>query len=174
MAKWEAINSMEKNIQAAWLSPKHALYVDRRRSYVEWFSVEDGNKCQRMGRYSFECSDDWETIHTEAIKAVYSFLKKIQKRVPLSDVEEDMLAVLEQELGTSDKEDKAMICKMLLPVYQQTRQFSDLVDLVYEKDEKKDVETVTAVFANGAKRRINVTMDSGWRMIQDIANHIDG
>ena len=93
----------------------------------------------------------------------------------LEKADQEMLNILAAELSQRyESENKTIICKLLLHTYQHTRQFSDLVDLVYEKDEKDDTETVVAVFANGGTRRINVTMDSGWRMIQDIANHIDG
>lgn len=70
-------------------------------------------------------------------------------------------------------ENKKLICRLLLNAFQATRQFNDLIGLEYER-KTGGVETVTAVFSGGGKRVINVTMDSGWRMIQDIANHIDG
>lgn len=63
-------------------------------------------------------------------------------------------------------EDKNLICALLLMVCKATRGAGDLMSLVY--DEGK--ETVTATFANGGKRKINVEMDSGTAMIRDIMN----
>lgn len=72
------------------------------------------------------------------------------------------------------KEDKALICKIFLQVLRATRQFDDLEELAYEKDGITRMETVTARFKNGGVRWIDVTADSGWAMIQDIVNRIDG
>lgn len=71
-------------------------------------------------------------------------------------------------------EDKKVICNSLLKALQETRQFDNLVELNYEKRKEGRLEIVTAVFANGNKREINVTLDSGWSMLKDIINHIDG
>lgn len=68
-------------------------------------------------------------------------------------------------------EDKAKICKMLLPVLQQTSNLYDLVDLEYERLDR-DVEIVTATFANGFQKRANVSIDSGTAMIRDIIKQI--
>lgn len=68
-------------------------------------------------------------------------------------------------------EDKKEICKALLPVLQKTRGLCDLTDLKYKKL-GPDQEIVTAIFENGATRKINVSIDSGLAMIRDIMNHI--
>lgn len=65
-------------------------------------------------------------------------------------------------------ENKKEIIAALLPVLQNTRGFSDLKDIQYgEKDRLYD-EYVDLIFESGAKKRINVTADSGIAMIMDI------
>ena len=61
-------------------------------------------------------------------------------------------------------ENKQLICKKLVPVLQLTRNLYDLIDLDYDPDK----EVVTATYANGSKKEINVRMDSGTAMIRDI------
>ena len=68
-------------------------------------------------------------------------------------------------------EDKAKICEILLPVLQRTSNLFDLVDLEYERLDR-DVEIVTATFANGFQKRANVSIDSGTAMIVDIIKQI--
>ena len=63
-------------------------------------------------------------------------------------------------------EDKKEITEALLPVLQLTRGFSDLVSLEYDCNEYE--EWVTAIFANGHTKIVNVTMDSGTTLISDI------
>ena len=65
-------------------------------------------------------------------------------------------------------EDKAKICKMLVPVLQATDNLFDLVDLEYERKANGYEEIVTALFANGAEKIINVSADSGTAMICDV------
>lgn len=65
------------------------------------------------------------------------------------------------------RENKQKICRMLAAVIQQTRGGDDLKSLEY--DEKTEI--VTAYFAGGGKRRINVACDSGFAMMKDIINH---
>jgi len=65
-------------------------------------------------------------------------------------------------------ENKQKICDLLLAALQATYSASDLVSLTFDAE----AEIVTATFASGGKRRINVAMDSGTAMIRDIANHI--
>lgn len=65
-------------------------------------------------------------------------------------------------------EDKQLICTMLVPVLQKTRNLWDLVDLKY--DPKTDL--VTATFASGFTKKANVAMDSGTSMIRDIIGQI--
>ena len=61
-------------------------------------------------------------------------------------------------------EDKQMICDKLLITLRYTSHLYDLLRLTYD-DEK---EIVTAMFDNGYEKRVNVHMDSGYAMIQDI------
>lgn len=68
-------------------------------------------------------------------------------------------------------EDKAKICKILLPALQATRNLSDLVNLTYEELDSGE-ETVTATFENGYKKKAWVTADSGTSMIRDIISQI--
>lgn len=70
-----------------------------------------------------------------------------------------------------DREDKQIICNLLLPCLQQTRNLHDLVKLEYT-DHGKDYETVTATFVNGYSKRANVAADSGTSMIRDIIAQI--
>ena len=67
-------------------------------------------------------------------------------------------------------EDKQAICIALTKALRLTRQFEDLGYLEY--DDKS--ETVQVKFENGGARRIRVGLDSGYAMIKDIVNHIDG
>ena len=65
-------------------------------------------------------------------------------------------------------ENKQKICDLLATALQETYGASDLLSLEY--DAKR--ESVTATFASGGKRVINVAMDSGTAMIRDIVNHL--
>lgn len=62
------------------------------------------------------------------------------------------------------REDKQKILDLLLPALQATSNLNDLVALTYVEE----VECVRADFASGGWKRINVAMDSGTAMIQDI------
>lgn len=64
-------------------------------------------------------------------------------------------------------EDKQKICQLLLAALQATRGQSDMVSLDYERI-NGDTEIVTAKYADGGTRKINVSMDSGEAMIRDI------
>lgn len=61
-------------------------------------------------------------------------------------------------------ENKQLICNYLLKTLQHTRNQLNLTQLKYDPDR----EIVTAVWANGAVKNINVAMDSGTAMIRDI------
>lgn len=65
-------------------------------------------------------------------------------------------------------ENKQYICDLLLPALQATRHLEDLIDLEYDSSR----DTVTATFAIGSTRLIDVTGDSGTAMIKDILEHI--
>lgn len=65
-------------------------------------------------------------------------------------------------------ENKQKIMDLLAEALKETRGASDLVSLDY--DAKK--ERVTAIFAGGGKRLINVAMDSGTAMIRDVMMQI--
>lgn len=67
-------------------------------------------------------------------------------------------------------EDKQSICDALTKALRLTRTFEDLGYLEY--DDKS--ETVLVKFENGGTKRIGVGLDSGYAMIKDIVNHIDG
>ena len=62
-------------------------------------------------------------------------------------------------------EDKKKICEMLLPVLQETRGFSGLISLEYEREEA--YEFVIATYHNGYQKVANVTADSEAAMIVD-------
>ena len=68
------------------------------------------------------------------------------------------------------KECKQKILDLLLPALQETRALNDLMSLVYVKTEQ-DEERVIAIFPEGDKI-VNVTMDSGVAMIQDVIKGI--
>ena len=68
------------------------------------------------------------------------------------------------------KEDKQKILDLLLPTLQETRALDDLMSLVYVKTEQ-DEERVIAIFPAGDKI-VNITMDSGVAMIQDVIKGI--
>lgn len=63
-------------------------------------------------------------------------------------------------------EDKQKICKLLLPVLQDTRDFKNLISLEYEREGA--YEFVTATYHNGYRKAANVTADSEATMIADI------
>ena len=65
-------------------------------------------------------------------------------------------------------EDKALICRLLLPALQATRNLHDLAALEYDPQK----EIVTATFTNGYSKRANVAADSGTSMIRDIIGQI--
>ena len=68
------------------------------------------------------------------------------------------------------KEDKQKILDLLLPALQETGALDDLMSLVYVKTEQ-DEERVIAIFPAGDKI-VNITMDSGVAMIQDVIKGI--
>ncbi len=77
-------------------------------------------------------------------------------------------------------ENKRMTCSMLCQALQSCRQFDDLVCIQYEREpvNGEDMnyyeEYALAKFMGGGERRILVTGDSCWGMIQDIIKNIDG
>ena len=69
------------------------------------------------------------------------------------------------------RENKQEICSKLLDTLQNTRNLYDLVSLEYKRISEYE-ERVTAVFANGHQKVVNVSMDSGTAMIRDIIKQI--
>ena len=67
-------------------------------------------------------------------------------------------------------EDKQDILNKLLEALVLTRAGWSLTDLEYKRE--SGLETVTAVYANGTKKRINVSCDSGIALIRDVCRHI--
>lgn len=65
-------------------------------------------------------------------------------------------------------ENKQAICKSLCETLQKTRNLQDVMELDYDETS----QTVTAVFSDGTEQLINVAMDSGTAMIQDILNQL--
>ena len=70
------------------------------------------------------------------------------------------------------EENKQEICNLLLKALQATRSQSDLISLEYSQDEMLGVERVTAKYADGFTRRIDVTADSGIALIRDVAGRL--
>ena len=66
-------------------------------------------------------------------------------------------------------ENKQLICDYLLKTLQNTRNQSDLIQLMYDPD----YEIVIAIWDNGALKHINVAMDSGTAMIRDIMRSLE-
>lgn len=71
-----------------------------------------------------------------------------------------------EKKGPDPEEDKQSICALFLAALQKTRALHGLRELRYDPRE------VTAVFASGNKRLINVEADSGIAMIRDIVAHL--
>lgn len=67
-------------------------------------------------------------------------------------------------------EDKEKILEKLFQALVLTRAGWNLMDLEYKKE--TGLETVTAVYANGHKKRINVSCDSGIALIRDVCRQI--
>lgn len=70
--------------------------------------------------------------------------------------------------GMGMMEDKQYICSLLLYTLRATRNAHDLAALEYQPEK----EQVTATWESGAKRYINVAMDSGYAMIRNIMKHL--
>lgn len=68
-------------------------------------------------------------------------------------------------------EDKQKILDLLLPALQATRHLYDLVSLEYVRKSEYH-QYVEAIFTSGYTKQINVSMDSGIGMIQDIMQYI--
>ena len=68
-------------------------------------------------------------------------------------------------------ENKQLICDLLLKALQATRKFSDLKSLTY-RNISPDEEIVEADFSNGRVRVVNVSMDSGIALIEDIIRQV--
>lgn len=64
-------------------------------------------------------------------------------------------------------EDKEKICRMLLPVLQETTNMSNVKDLKYNKD-KEIVTAITGFSGSLMEIEINVNGDCGAAMILDI------
>ena len=60
------------------------------------------------------------------------------------------------------------LCRLLLPVLQETANLEDLTNLIYERA----TECVIATFQNGAQKRANIACDSGTAAIVDIIKQI--
>lgn len=60
------------------------------------------------------------------------------------------------------------LCRLLLPVLQETANLSDLTNLRYDQA----TECVIATFQNGARKRVNIACDSGTAAIVDIIRQI--
>ena len=67
-------------------------------------------------------------------------------------------------------EDKEKILEKLFQALVLTRAGWNLMDLEYKRE--NGFETVTATFANGHKKRINVSCDSGIALIRDVCRQI--
>lgn len=65
-------------------------------------------------------------------------------------------------------EDKSKICRLLLPVLQETRILSDLIGLEYIPEK----ECVVASFPDKPPRTICVACDSGIAMVSDILKRL--
>jgi len=68
------------------------------------------------------------------------------------------------------EENKQLICDLLLPCLQVTRNLFDLVSLEYRKGEHAEI--VVATFDSGHTKMANVSADSGTSMIRDIIKQI--
>lgn len=64
------------------------------------------------------------------------------------------------------EEDMQLICDRLLATLQVTRGGQNITDLIYAVEPFR--ETVTVVFKNGSRRKIDVTSDSGVAMIYEL------
>ena len=83
----------------------------------------------------------------------------------------DFIHELKEVEPQQTEENKRKITKALLPVLQMTRAFKDLEDLEYLSETVNnayELEWVTATFANGHIKTIDVTSDSGIALIQDV------
>ena len=67
-------------------------------------------------------------------------------------------------------EDKEKILEKLFQALVLTRAGWGLMDLQYKRE--SGFETVTAVYANGHTKQINVSCDSGIAMIRDVCRQI--
>ena len=81
------------------------------------------------------------------------------------------------------EEDKQLICDKMLELFQVTRHFHDLESLKYfynwDKENKCHIneefpvtEYVVVTFNNGYKKYVNVSIDSGIAMIEDVLKGI--
>lgn len=65
-------------------------------------------------------------------------------------------------------EDKNKICRLLLPVLQETRALHDLTALEYIPES----ETITATFSYKYHKEVNVEGDSGIAVVWDIVKKL--
>lgn len=66
------------------------------------------------------------------------------------------------------EENKTAIIESLTKTLQKTYYFHDLLFLEYRKNEEEGSEVVVAHFENGNERVVNVHLDSGITMINDV------
>ena len=101
------------------------------------------------GEVNFFVNGDQDEVGSLLLAGIADFVNEVAERNIIPD-------------------DKRMICNLLLKTLRATDNARDLMSLTYDAEE----ETVTALFASGGTRVINVHMDSGTAMIRDIMNHL--
>lgn len=69
------------------------------------------------------------------------------------------------------EDDKAKIARSFAEVLKMTTAYSELLDLTYTKTDCG--ELVLAEFRNGRTKKINVNLDSGIAMIEDIIRGLE-
>ena len=101
------------------------------------------------GKVNFFVNGDQDEVGSLLLAGIADFVNEVAERNIIPD-------------------DKRMICYLLLKTLRVTDNARDLISLTYDAEE----ETVTALFASGGTRVINVHMDTGKAMIRDSMNQL--
>lgn len=107
-----------------------------------------------------------ERICTEKIKILPD-----HEREEIFDVFDDEESARRQALELNKDVvtiQRRKLCRLLLPVLQETANLEDLTNLIYEQA----TECVIATFRNGTRKRANIACDSGTAAIVDIIRQI--
>ena len=132
-----------------------------------------------MIKGAHDIADRLGVIRPVELEAVKILVDLFRIEADIKDEKEDPLAALQymnEDTWTQEEmeggEDKANICRQLLPVLQHTRAGEGIREMRYVPFFGSGDEAIEIKFMNGELKIVNVTADSGIAMIKDICKAI--